>query len=281
MFRINSWQIPFRRFFHLSSSSSGKLENNTALITGGSRGLGLSIARSLASEGSNVVLCGRNSSSLQENVSKLPIIHEGQKHAFISCDLSDIEEINKRFTIQPKKDSVNLSMADHLLQKTNILINCAGVMQTSLLLQTSTDEISKIVNTNLLAPIVLSQKLSKIMMRPSVRKAAPNRLIVNMSSGLGEIPFKGTSVYGATKSGLNIFTRTLASELQRVGIRVNCISPGLIRDTDMGQTDVIREQLSDISGFGICEKKDVVQQVMNLIQDATVSGKNIPVGFTR
>lgn len=191
------------------------LSGQKAIVTGGSRGLGLAIAHKLALLGANITLVARNASLLAKHQDELPR-GEGQHHTTVVCDLSRPESLHSAFTSQVLKDAT-------------ILVNCAGVTQNSLLLRTTVPDVSHMVNTNLVAPMVLSQLVLRSMMRAKAGH------VINISSVLATKGVAGSSVYAATKGGLISFTRAMAVEMGPKHIQFNCILPGLVA-TDMGRT---------------------------------------------
>lgn len=186
-------------------------------MTGGSQGIGLAIAQRFASEGASVILLSRNSDKLNAAVKGLSLVDESQKHGYATFDVSQ----GRTFT--EKDIGAKLNSID-------ILVNCAGVSQSSLLMTTASSVIQNLVNVNLLGTIYASQS----MIKPMMRQKRPCS-IINISSVLGHKGVKGTCVYAATKAGISSFTRSLAVELGGRNIRVNSISPGLV-DTDMAGT---------------------------------------------
>lgn len=240
----------FKRF---NSSLFGK----TALVTGGSRGLGLHIAKNLSQKGVNIILLSRQDDLLNHNIqNELSIINPIQKHDYIQCDLSDIQSL---------PSIINSSISK--LSKTSILINCAGISQNSLLYTTNQDSISQIINTNLTSSIILSQLLMKQLMKNS-----PSN-IINISSILGIKGFKGTTVYSASKAGLIGFTKSLAVEMGSRNIRVNSISPGLIIETEMGHG----LHYDNVLGKDGVSLDDVYKSVEFILENGSVTGQNIIV----
>ncbi|KAH3673505.1 hypothetical protein WICMUC_003611 [Wickerhamomyces mucosus] len=232
------------------------LIGKTALITGGSKGLGLSIAKGLSKEGANIILLSRSTSNLEYNVKNELNKDYNQIHNFITCDLSKPELIQSSL--------INYSI---FLQNVNILINCAGISQNSILFNTNYLEISKILNINLTSSIILS----KLLLKPLILNKPSS--IINISSILALKGLKGTSIYSASKSGLIGFTKSLASEIGSKGIRVNCISPGLITDTDMGKgfhyDNALKRQSVD--------QLDIINTVLFLLNNQSITGQNIVV----
>lgn len=230
------------------------LANKTALVTGASRGLGLAISKELASLGASVIMLARNSDLLSQNLSNLPIRNASQEHHTITCDLRDLSSIPNAIS-QP------------FVKNTSILINCAGISQNSLLLRTSPQAIEDLITTNLTAPIILTRHMTKHL----ISNHPAN--VVNISSVLGLKGTRGTSVYAATKAGLVGFTKSLAMELGPKKVRCNCISPGLVTETDMGK-GLVYETAMGVEGVPV---RDVVRAVLGVLQNESVTGHNLVV----
>lgn len=196
-----------------AAQSALRLFGKTCLVTGGSQGIGLAIANRFASEGASVILMSRSREKLELATSKLPLVDDSQNHIVAPFDLSQ----GRGFTAS----DVGTKLTD-----IDVLVNCAGVAQSSLLLSTPKETIDNLVNLNLLGTIYATQSLIK----PMIRKK--RGCIINISSVLGVRGMKGTSVYAATKAGVTGFTKSLAVELGGRNIRVNSICPGLV-DTEM------------------------------------------------
>lgn len=234
------------------------LHGRTALISGGSKGIGLQIAKKLSEKGVNIVLLARSKDLLKHNIKhELEIIDNSQKHSFIQCDLNNTGDIYEVFE----------SSRDIDLKKISILINSAGLAQNSLLYSTSPIDISRLIDTNLTSSIILSQLLLKSLMtnKPSS--------IINISSVLALRGVKGTSVYSAAKAGLIGFTKALASELGPKNIRVNSISPGLVQETEMGKGIKFENALKKDS----VNIDDIINTVIFLLENESITGQNIVV----
>lgn len=233
------------------------LLGKTALITGGSKGLGLSIAKRLSANGASVVLLARSKDLLQHNIKEeLTILDQTQTHSFIQYDLTNLANLEQ--TIKENQS---------LLKRVSILVNSAGIAQNSLLLNTPTTYAENLVSTNLTSSIILSKLLLKPLL---VNKPSS---IINISSVLGLRGVKGTSVYSATKAGLIGFTKSLAQELGAKNIRVNCISPGLINTTNMGKGLHYENALNKES----VDQEDILKTVMFLLENESITGQNIVV----
>jgi len=183
-----------------------ELNNNTILITGGTSGFGYEFASRLLALGNTVIITGRDHAKLDLTKKKLPGIHTFQS------DVSDpeaIKQLYKNVTSQ--------------FPQLNILINNAGEMR-KIDLQDETidlDNIVREININLSGPIRMVQQFLPHL------KIKGNAAIVNVTSGLALVPFPLSPVYGATKSGLRSYTKSLRVQLKNTGIKVfELIAPG-------------------------------------------------------
>jgi 3-oxoacyl-[acyl-carrier protein] reductase len=187
------------------------------IVTGGSRGLGLGIARKLVSGGYRVIAIARSES---EDFCRAKAEAEASRPGslvFQSFDLSAIEEIPKLFK-QVRKDYGAIYG----------LVNNAGISHEGTLAMMPTSHIEQLVRVNLLSPVVLTKYAVRAMMSDGGGR------IVNVSSIMAFTGYSGLAVYGATKSSLIGFTRSLAREVGRMGVNVNSVAPGFI-DTQLTQ----------------------------------------------
>lgn len=182
---------------------------DTVIVTGAAKGLGLAISSELISAGYNVIGIGRY---LTPEFDALP----SEYSHFIEFDLTQIDKIHG--LVNDIMDLLNLPPYG--------LINNAGSGLDGLLATQHASEISRVLTLNLEAPITLTKYIVRQMMK--VRRGR----IVNVSSIIAQTGFSGLSVYGATKAGLEGFTRSLSREVGRAGITVNCVAPGYML-TDM------------------------------------------------
>lgn len=186
-----------------------------ALVTGGSRGIGLASARALADDGWDLVLAARDADRLDAAVGEL-------RRDFINCDIqpvttdvSDEAQVKALFqTIQSRH------------RRLDALVNAAGVLQEAPLMMTRPADLQHTFAVNVFGSYWCCQYGARLMAR--------NRrgTIVNLASAVGEQGAAGQSAYAASKSAIDGLTRSLARELAPQGIRVNAVAPGLI-DTDM------------------------------------------------
>jgi 3-oxoacyl-[acyl-carrier protein] reductase len=190
------------------------LQNKTALVTGGSRGIGKAIALALAESGANVAFTYKSASAAAEEVVKA-IEGKGRKAMAIQSDARSFSEAN--------------SVVEKIIaqfQRLDILVNNAGITKDSLLMRMSEQDWDDVIDTNLKSAFNFSKAVCRQMM--SQREGA----IVNISSIAGVIGNAGQTNYSAAKAGMIGMTKTLAKELSSRNIRVNAVAPGFV-DTDM------------------------------------------------
>jgi 3-oxoacyl-[acyl-carrier protein] reductase len=200
----------------------------SVVVTGGSRGLGLGIARRLARSGYRVIAIARRESS--ELALAKSEVKERKTGAliFCPCDLANIAGI-PGFVKQLRKDFGPIYG----------LVNNAAAGVASALALTHDLQIEQIVHLNVLSPMIVTKYILRSMMADG-----GGARIVNVASIVSFSGFSGLSVYSATKASLVGFTRSLAREVGPLGINVNAIAPGFV-DTDMthGLTSEKRDQV--------------------------------------
>ena len=191
------------------------LTGKTALVTGGSRGLGLQIAEALAEMGARVALVARKPAELDQAVAHLQAQFGTQAFA-VACDLADTSAIPGM-----------VGRALERLDAIDILVNNAGATWGAPTVDHPLDAWRKVVDLNLTAMFVVTQEIGRRSMIPRGRGR-----IVNVASILGLTGGKDTGrpatlAYNTTKGGVVNFTRALAVEWAPYGINVNAIAPGL------------------------------------------------------
>ena len=187
------------------------LNNKNAVITGGSDGIGLGIAKAFAREGANLLLIGKDPEKLQRAQQELLNEFGVQVHT-LSADLSKTEIVT-----EVVKD------IERLLPTVDILVNNAGLGKFVPFEQVDNTLYDAHFNLNVKAPYFLTQSLL-----PALVKSKGN--VINISSYFAHrmLPNRATTVYSATKGALNSFTKALAFEVGQLGVRVNAIAPGSI-----------------------------------------------------
>jgi uncharacterized oxidoreductase len=183
-----------------------ELTNNTILITGGTSGFGYEFASRLLALNNTVIITGRDQAKLDLTKKKLPAVH------IFQSDVSKAEDITLLYK--------NVTMQ---FPQLNIIINNAGEMRKIDLQDESIDldNIVREININLSGPIRMVQAFLPHL------KTKGNAAIVNVTSGLALVPFPLSPIYGATKSGLRSYTKSLRVQLKNTGIKVfELVAPG-------------------------------------------------------
>jgi 3-oxoacyl-[acyl-carrier protein] reductase len=227
------------------------------IVTGGSRGLGLGIARKLTEIGYRAIAVARKQNSeLTIAMQEAEIANPGSFH-FVPFDLAEIEKI---------PDMVKTLRKD--FGPIYGLVNNAGVSFDGVLALMPTSQIEQLVRINTLSPMVLTKYVLRSMM------ADGGGRIVNMASITAFTGYSGLSVYGATKASIIGFSRSIAREVGRMGVTVNSVAPGFI-ETDMtqGLKDEQRQQIERRSALKrLAGIDDVANAVEFLLSD---KAKNI------
>ena len=187
------------------------LTGKRALITGGSRGLGLQIAHSLGEAGATVVLSARKLDELDEAVAELKAA--GINASAIAADCGTVEGTTALATAALKQ-----------LGDVDILVNNAGASWGAPAEDHPIEAWDKVMNLNIRGIFVLSQAIGKASMIP--RKTGSIISVASIAGLAGNPPFMKTIAYNTSKGAVVNFTRTLAAEWGQYGIRVNAIAPG-------------------------------------------------------
>jgi NAD(P)-dependent dehydrogenase (short-subunit alcohol dehydrogenase family) len=194
-------------------------KNKTALVTGGSRGLGKNMSIALAKKGIDVILTyNSNQESANEVVSEIQSL--GQKAIAFQLDTSKVKSF----------DNFIGQITEYLREQTgstnfDFIINNAGTGLYAPVADVTEEKLDEIVNIHYKGVFFLTQKAL-----PFINEGGA---IINISSGLTRIIYPGSSVYGSMKGAIEILTRYLAKELGARKIRVNVVAPGAI-ETDFG-----------------------------------------------
>ncbi|MCI9555198.1 3-oxoacyl-[acyl-carrier-protein] reductase [uncultured Oscillibacter sp.] len=191
-----------------------KFEGKTALVTGGSRGIGRAICLELAEGGANVVLCyAGNEAAAQETVQAVEAL--GAKALAVHCDVSDAAGVDGL-----------VKAAVETFGRIDILVNNAGITRDNLLMRMSEADFDQVVAANLKGAFLCMKAVSKLMLKQRYGR------IVNLSSVVALRGNAGQVNYAASKAGIIGMTKSLAKELASRGVTVNAVAPGFI-ETDM------------------------------------------------
>jgi 3-oxoacyl-[acyl-carrier protein] reductase len=205
---------------------SAELDGKVALVTGGSRGIGHAVARTLAAAGAQVVLTARALDAAESAARAIDGVALPVRG--IALDVSDDDSVSR---------GVASVVADYA--RIAILVNNAGITSDNLLLRMKGEDWDRVLRTNLGGAYRMCRAVV-----PSMVKARYGR-IVNVSSVVAHVGNPGQANYVASKAGLEGLTKSLARELASRNITVNCVAPGFI-DTDMTRAldDAARERMT-------------------------------------
>ena len=184
-----------------------RFKNRVAVITGGAQGIGEAIARKLSSEGGTIAILDIQHEKAQLVANNLN--SEGANAIALRMDITD--SMNVRHAVQD---------VEGRLGKVDILINNAGWDKAAPFIELTEELWDKVIAINLRGPITITRAVLDGMISRNYGK------IVNIASDAGRVGSSGESVYSACKGGMIAFTKTLARELVRYNILVNCICPG-------------------------------------------------------
>jgi NAD(P)-dependent dehydrogenase (short-subunit alcohol dehydrogenase family) len=208
-----------------------------AIITGGSRGVGKSIAWNVAARGNGVILTYQSKKQEAEAV-VAEIMKKGGKAAALQLDVTQTSSFGDF------AGAVEKTLQTQWNQKTfDYLVNNAGTAQRTLIKDLTEKEFDQMVQVHFKGPVFLTQKLIPMM--------ANGGHIVNISSGLTRFSYPGTSIYGGVKGAMEVFTMYVAREFADRKIRCNIVAPGAL-DTEFGggRTDEVRKHLGEATAMG-------------------------------
>ena len=186
----------------------------TAVVTGGSRGLGRAVCLELAAGGANVVLCyAGNEAAANETVAACETL--GARAVAVRCDVADSAQVK--------------ALMDEALKafgRIDILVNNAGITRDGLLMMMKETDFDAVISTNLKGVFLCMKAVARQMMKQRYGR------IVNLSSVVGLRGNAGQVNYAASKAGVIGMTKSLAKELASRGVTVNAVAPGFM-ETDM------------------------------------------------
>lgn len=228
-----------------------RLDNKTAIVTGGSRGIGRSICVALAKAGANVVTCYANGADGANETIKL-CEEFGVKALAIKADVANYEDV-----------SAMVAKTKEEFGTIDILVNNAGITKDNLMLKMTEADFEQVIDTNLKGAFLFTKDASKIMLKQRSGR------IINISSVVGVMGNAGQVNYAASKAGLIGMTKSVAKELASRGITCNAIAPGFI-ETDMTAKlpeNVVDEMMKNIPMKKLGAGEDIANTVLFLASD--------------
>lgn len=235
------------------------LKGKTAVVTGGSRGIGRAIAYKLASMGANIAVIYAGNAEAAETVCRRCAEETGVKARAYQCDVADFTDV---------KEKVARIRAD--FGTVHILVNNAGITRDGLLAIMKEEDYDAVVDTNLKGAFNMIRHCTGLFIR--------NRegCIINITSVAGLMGNAGQCNYSASKAGLIGLTKAAARELAPKGIRCNAIAPGFIA-TDMTGSQTDNPLLGTIPMGRMGEPEDVAEAAAYLATAKYVTGEVLRV----
>ena len=228
------------------------LENKVILVTGASSGIGRTTAIECSKMGATVIITGRNETRLKETFDTLDKSYS-QKHQMVLADLSTEEAV---YTFVDSLPSINGASLN------------AGIVKTLPIKFINNTDLSDVLNTNLIGPVLLTQRLLK-------KKKISKGCSIVFTSSIGGVMIStiGNTMYGVSKGGLNAFMKGLALEMAANGIRSNSVNPGFVSTNILSSGTISDEQLRKnlekypLGRFG--RPEDIAYAIIYLLSDAS------------
>jgi 3-oxoacyl-[acyl-carrier protein] reductase len=221
---------------------SEQLRDKRAVVTGGSKGIGLAIAQALLSEGAHVVICARNAKQLEQALTGLNAAPGTRRASGRVADVSKSDQVATLF-----------QFADQELGGLDILINNAGFGLFRPAAQIGIEEWDRLIATNLCGAFYCTREALQRF------SAASGGFIVNISSLAGKNPFSGGAAYNASKFGLNGFSEAVMLDHRQDNVRVSYIMPGSVDTASSSST-------GDAGATWKIAPEDIAAIVVNILQ---------------
>jgi len=217
------------------------LAGKTAVVTGGSAGIGFASARALHAAGARVVLVARDRERLEQAAAAFP---EGDAQV-IQCDVASLDQLR--------------SVVEQCAA-IDVLVNNAGVHHRGSMLRHSPEALAEMVSANLTAPIALTRLAADVM--------PPGGRIINVASIAGKLPIPGSSVYSGTKAGLRFWALAAAEDLDARGIGIATVNPGPV------DTSYVRADFAHVSPISASQRWSTPEQIAAAVLAAALSQKS-------
>jgi len=203
------------------------LKDKTAVITGGTHGLGMAMAEGLASAGAELIITGTTPSKMESAIAHYK--QKGYKATGYIFDVTNEKEAAKEVAAMEKAHG-----------KIDILVNNAGIIKRELAISMPVSDFREVIEVDLVGPFIMSQLVAKGMIERRSGK------IINICSMMSELGRNNVSAYAAAKGGLKMLTKNLATEWAKYNIQVNGIGPGYFATS---QTAPIRVEGNPFNDF--------------------------------
>jgi 2-deoxy-D-gluconate 3-dehydrogenase len=241
------------------------LEGKVALVTGGSRGIGLEIAKQLLQENAYVVIAARKQDGLEAAVKELGT---SERLLALQVHIAKEDQVEQMFNASLER----FSKLDILFNNVGMNLLTAAIAETEYLLW------QKIIDSNLNGTFLCSRKAAAIM-----KSHGQGGKIVNISSIAGRKSSPGMGIYGIAKAGIEMMTKVLASELASSNIQVNAVAPGMVRTSFSkpfwSNKQLYEEICKGIPARRIAEISEVVHPALFLASEAAgfITGQTLVV----
>lgn len=236
------------------------IQGKTAIVTGGSRGIGAATAKKLASLGANIAVIYAGNEAAANAVCEECRAHGVKAEAF-QCDVADFAQTKE-----------TVALIKEAFGTVDILINCAGITRDKLLAMMREDDFDAVIATNLKGTWNMIRQCCGIFIRNK------GGSIVNVSSVVGLTGNAGQSNYSASKAGIIGLTKSTAKELAAKNIRCNAVAPGFIATDmtkDLGGEDSPWLKMIPLARAG--EAKEVAEAIVFLADAAYITGEVLRV----
>lgn len=201
----------------------GELEGNVALVTGAARGLGRHLARRLAQEGCRVAICDLDREAVEQAGREIERETQAEVLA-LQADVTDEIQVRSLFESAVRK-----------LARLDFLVANAGLSLSGSIFEIDTDLWRKMIDVNLVGYFLCAREASRVMMEN--RRGS----IVQINSRTGKRGSAKNSAYAASKGGGIVLTQSLSAELAEYNIRVNCVCPGPMFESDLWQKVLFKD----------------------------------------
>lgn len=220
----------------------GRLESKTALVTGSTSNIGRNIALQFALEGARVIVSGRDADRGGQVVDE--IRDAGGAGHFVRADLDGTPAASRQLAVDA---------AELLGRDIDILVNNAGIFPAGPSASVDEELFNRVYAVNVKAPFFLTAAIAPMM------AARRNGVVVNLGSWIARLGLSGSALYSSTKGAMETLTRAWSAEFGPSGVRVNAISPGVVRETDEAAADSVRgEELMAGTPHGRSGRPDAI-----------------------